>query len=190
MKINERHLCELSTLCTPADKRGYLNKLGEVDRTFQRRWFVLRGNLLFYFEGPDDSEPTGVIVLENCVVSVSEHEDRYAFELSFGGSGTRTYVLAADSQKEMEDWMRVLSRSSCSYLQTMIGLLQLQVADLDASSATKPTAVTETVTSDPQTSALTDEIRNSSGDLDSSATQHSLDATAEQTATANVVNMS
>jgi len=191
MKINERHLCELSTLCTPADKRGYLNKLGEVDRTFQRRWFVLRGNLLFYFEGPDDGEPTGVIVLENCVVSVSEHEDRYAFELSFGGSGTRTYVLAADSQKEMEDWMRVLSRSSCSYLQTMIGLLQHQVADLDASSAAKPTAVTENaVSSVPQTLAVTDEIRNSSGDLDSLATQHSPDATAEQTATANVVNTS
>ena len=73
----------------------------------------------------------------------------------------------------------------------MIGLLQHQVADLDASSATIPTAVTENaVTSDPQTSAVTDEIRNSSGDLDSSAAQHSLDATAEQTPTADVVNTS
>jgi len=140
MKINERHLCELSTLGTPADKQGYLNKRGAVNRSFQRRWFVLHGNLLFYFERPNAREPTGVIVTENCVVCTSEHEEKcYAFELSFGGAGTRTYVLAADSQQEMEDWMRVLSRSSCSYLQMMIARLQHQVARLDAA---KPTEVT------------------------------------------------
>lgn len=168
MKINERHLCELSTLGTPADKKGYLNKRGEINGSFRRRWFVLRGNLLFYFKQPDDTEPTGVIVLENCVVGVSEHEDHYAFELSFGGSGTRTYVLAADTQEEMEDWMRMLSRSSCSYLQLMIEQLQHQVADLDGSSASEPTAVTENAVSRVvQTSA--DEVGSMSSNISSSA---------------------
>ena len=188
MKINERHLCELSTLGTLAAKKGYLNKRGEINRSFQRRWFVLLGNLLFYFERPDDSEPAGVIVLENCIVSVSEHEDQYAFELSFGGFGSRTYVLAADTQEEMEDWMRVLSRSSCSYLQIMIKLLQHQVADLNASSATKPTA--NAVRRVSQTSAVTDEITSTSSDVDSSAALHSQDASIGQTVVADVVNTS
>ena len=162
MKINGKHLCELSTLGAP-DKRGYLNKRGEVNRSFQRRWFVLRGNLLFYFQRPDDSEPTGVIVLENCTVSLSEQEDCYAFELSFGGSGSRTYVLAADTHEEMEDWMRILSRSSCGHLRMMIGVLQRQVADLDESTATESMAAT-----DDTSAGLTQTSAVSSSDLDSS----------------------
>jgi len=133
MKINEQHLCELSTLGTPADKQGYLDKRGEVNRSFRRRWFVLRGNLLFYFERSENAVPTGVIVLENCAVHASECEDQYAFELSFGGAGTRTYVLAADTQEDMEDWMRAIASSSCGYLRTAVMDLQRQVAELDAS---------------------------------------------------------
>ena len=44
-------------------------------RNFQRRWFVLRGNLLFYFEKKSErSDPAGVIVLEGCTVELAEEE--------------------------------------------------------------------------------------------------------------------
>jgi hypothetical protein len=35
---------------TPPDKEGWLWKRGEVNKAFQKRYFVLKGNLLFYFE--------------------------------------------------------------------------------------------------------------------------------------------
>ena len=98
MKINEKHLIAFVSGSAAIDKQGFLNKRGELNRAFQRRWFVLKGNLLFYFERKTDAEPIGVIVIDGCSVELTENSDKYAFELAFSGSGTRTYVLAADSQ--------------------------------------------------------------------------------------------
>jgi len=98
MKINEKHLISFVSGSAAIDKQGFLNKRGELNKAFQRRWFVLKGNLLFYFERRTDSEPIGVIVIDGCSVELTENSDKYAFELAFSGSGTRTYVLAADSQ--------------------------------------------------------------------------------------------
>lgn len=52
----------------PVDLEGWLNKRGEVNKSWQRRWFVLKGNLLFYFERKGDREPLGMIILEGCTV--------------------------------------------------------------------------------------------------------------------------
>lgn len=79
MKINEKTLLTFAN-SKPVDKEGYLMKRGEgekkiymenskistlidsktsqqpnnlfptVNKAFQKRWFVLKGNLLFYFE--------------------------------------------------------------------------------------------------------------------------------------------
>ena len=68
MKINEKNLCSFAVSATPVDKEGYLNKRGEVNRNFQRRYFMLKGNLLFYFDKKGDKEPVGVIVLEGCTI--------------------------------------------------------------------------------------------------------------------------
>ena len=43
-----------------------------LDFQFQKRWFVLKGNLLFYFESKTSKEPVGVIVLEGCVIELAE----------------------------------------------------------------------------------------------------------------------
>jgi sesquipedalian len=47
---------------------GFLSKRGEVNKSFQRRWFVLKGNLLFYFEKKTDKEPLGMIIIEGCTI--------------------------------------------------------------------------------------------------------------------------
>ena len=39
---------------TPTDREGWLVKRGEVNRAFQKRWCVLKGNLLFYSEKQGD----------------------------------------------------------------------------------------------------------------------------------------
>jgi len=68
MKINEKNLAAFASSATPVDREGWLVKRGEVNKGYQRRWFVLKGNLLFYFEKRGDKEPVGVIVLEGCTI--------------------------------------------------------------------------------------------------------------------------
>lgn len=69
MKINDKNLTYFAT-CPPADYEGYLLKRGEVNKSWQKRYFVLKGNLLFYFEKKADREPIGVIILEGCTIGL------------------------------------------------------------------------------------------------------------------------
>lgn len=69
MKINEKNLCYFAT-SPPIDLEGWLQKRGEVNKSWQRRYFVLKGNLLFYFEKKGDREPIGVIILEGCTIGL------------------------------------------------------------------------------------------------------------------------
>lgn len=71
MKINEKNLSAYAVSSSPVDKEGYLNTRNEVSKSFQRRYFVLKGNLLFYFDKKGDKEPSGVIILEGYVVGKS-----------------------------------------------------------------------------------------------------------------------
>lgn len=132
MKINERHLVTFANGSATVDRQGYLNKRGELNKSFQRRWFVLKGNLLFYFDKKGDQEPIGVIILEGCSVELVENTDKYSFELAFLGSGARTYVLAADSQEEMEEWMQVLACAGYEYMKCAVEELQRQMDELNA----------------------------------------------------------
>lgn len=93
---------------------------------------MLKGNLLFYFERKTDAEPIGVIIIDGCSVELTENSDKYAFELAFSGSGTRTYVLAADSQEEMEAWMRALTCVGYDYMRKAVSDLQQQLNELNA----------------------------------------------------------
>lgn len=131
MKINEKNLCAYSISPTQIDKEGYLLKKGEVNKSFQRRWFVLKGNLLFYFEKKGDREPIGVIILEGCTIELAECEDQFTFKLLFHGGGGRTYVLVADSQESLEEWMKALARASYDYLKLMVNELQKQLDELN-----------------------------------------------------------
>lgn len=49
---------------------GWLQKRGEMYKTWHNRYFVLKGNLLFYFENKGDREPIGGIVLEGSTISM------------------------------------------------------------------------------------------------------------------------
>lgn len=131
MKINDKALSKFATSGAPADKEGYLLKRGDFNKGYQRRWFVLKGNLFFYYEKRHDKEPIGVVILEGCTVELSEDTDGFVFQIKFSGSGCRTYILAADSQEDMEDWMKVLSRASYDYMKLMVSELHRQLQDLN-----------------------------------------------------------
>lgn len=132
MKINERTLISLSTSNAPSDKEGWLWKRGEVNKNFQKRYFVLKGNLLFYFDKKTDREPVGVVILEGCTIELAEEErEKFAFKVAFHGEGKRTYVLGTDSQELLEEWMKVLACASYDYMKLMVLELQQQLAEAD-----------------------------------------------------------
>lgn len=132
MKLNEKHLVGFASGSAPVDKEGFLMKRGEVNKAFQKRYFVLKGNLLFYYEKKGDKEPIGVVILEGCTVELSENSDLYTFELVFQGSGTRTYVLAAESQEEMEAWMKAVACAGYDYMRLMVAELHRQMDEVTA----------------------------------------------------------
>ncbi|CAL1536296.1 unnamed protein product [Lymnaea stagnalis] len=130
MKIlNERGLAHFANSGAPPDKEGYLHKKGELNKGFQKRWFVLKGNLLFYFEHKADREPIGVIILEGYTIELAEDTDNFTFMINFAGSGSRSYSLCAATQESMESWMKALSCAGYEYIKLMVSELQSQLEE-------------------------------------------------------------
>ncbi|XP_050441769.1 sesquipedalian-1-like [Adelges cooleyi] len=135
MKINEKNLCAYSTSSSPIDKEGWLCKRGELNKGYQKRWFVLKGNLLFYFDRKADKEPVGVIILEGCTIELAENDDQFSFKIVFHGPNNRSYVLGAESQESMEQWMKALACASYDYIKLMVTDLQRQLQELEQTPA-------------------------------------------------------
>ncbi|XP_075430017.1 sesquipedalian-2 isoform X2 [Ascaphus truei] len=127
MKLNERSMAHYATCDSPADRTGYLYKKGERHTAYQKRWFILKGNLLFYFEERESKEPMGVVVLEGCTVELCQSNEEYAFAVRFDKAGSRPYILAAESQEEMECWVKALSRASFEYMRLVVRELERQL---------------------------------------------------------------
>jgi hypothetical protein len=133
MRVNDKTLISLSG-GTP-DHSGLLFKRGEVNRSFQRRWCCVRGNLFFYFDKKWDKEPIGCVVLEGCRIEISDPESGlFTFRIAFTAPG-RTYVLAAESHSDMEQWIRILSRANYDYLKFTAVELDSRLNDLRAAAA-------------------------------------------------------
>nr|CAI5851129.1 unnamed protein product [Callosobruchus analis] len=140
MKINEKNLSAFAVSATPVDKEGYLNKRGELNKNFQRRYFLLKGNLLFYFDKKGDKEPVGVIILEGCSIELAEDEEQFCFKIEFHGTNNRSYVLGAESQEAMEQWMKALACAGYDYMKLMVAELQRQLDDIEETPLPLPLA--------------------------------------------------
>lgn len=119
MKLHEKILTHYLSCTSPVDKEGYLYKKKERTATYHRRWFVLKGNLLFYQERPADRHLLGVVVLEGCAVRRSEADGQFAFNLVFG-AGLRTYRFAAADRNSQESWVKALLSASHCYLSLLL----------------------------------------------------------------------
>lgn len=174
MKINEKNLSAYSTSTSPVDKEGWLCKRGELNKGYQKRWFVLKGNLLFYFDRKSDKEPLGVVILEGCSIGIlcyfitinwvviksicnfyysselAENDDQFSFKIIFHGPNNRSYILGADSQESMEQWMKSLACASYDYMKFMVADLQRQLKELEGililiNIASKPECIVPTL---------------------------------------------
>uniref|UniRef100_A0A671UVH2 Sesquipedalian n=1 Tax=Sparus aurata TaxID=8175 RepID=A0A671UVH2_SPAAU len=130
MKLNERSVAHYATCDSPPDKTGFLFKKGERNTAYHRRWFVLKGNMLFYFEERDSREPIGVIVLEGCTVELCESAEEFAFAIKFEVAKARVYKMAAENQAAMESWVKALSRASFDYMRLVVKELERQLEEI------------------------------------------------------------
>ncbi|AWP19290.1 putative sesquipedalian-1-like [Scophthalmus maximus] len=126
MKLHEKILTHYLSCTSPVDKEGYLYKKKERNASYQRRWFVLKANLLFYQERPADRHLLGVIVLEGCAVRRSESDGQFALSLAFEGTGLKTYRFAAVDRQTQESWVKALLSASHCYLSLLVRDLERQ----------------------------------------------------------------
>lgn len=92
----------------------------ERTATYHRRWFVLKGNMLFYQERPADRHLVGVIVLEGCAVRRCEADGQLCFSLVFQAPGLRAYRFAAEDRLTQESWVKFLLSASHCYLSLLV----------------------------------------------------------------------
>ncbi|XP_056350576.1 rho GTPase-activating protein 22 isoform X2 [Oenanthe melanoleuca] len=103
-------------------KCGWLKKQRSIMKNWQQRWFVLRGDQLFYYKDEEETKPQGLILLQGSQVNElppnPDEPGKHLFEISPGGAGDRekmpvnheAFLLMANSQNEMEDWVKAIRR--------------------------------------------------------------------------------
>eukprot|EP01127_Copromyxa_protea_P011477 TRINITY_DN2883_c0_g1_i1.p1 TRINITY_DN2883_c0_g1~~TRINITY_DN2883_c0_g1_i1.p1 ORF type:complete len:1558 (-),score=280.57 TRINITY_DN2883_c0_g1_i1:34-4707(-) len=104
-----------------AERKGYLKKFSPP-RTWTKRYFILKESCLYYFKGPKDEEPYGIIVLENLTVTKSGTK-RFVLSTKDGapvkycktsGSGVmvqgtqKEIILCTDTELARNEWMNSL----------------------------------------------------------------------------------
>uniref|UniRef100_A0A8C6SFD3 Pleckstrin homology domain containing, family A member 7b n=1 Tax=Neogobius melanostomus TaxID=47308 RepID=A0A8C6SFD3_9GOBI len=99
----------------PVVVRGWLYKQDSSGmRLWKRKWFVLSDFCLFYYKDSREETVLGSIPLPSYVISPVETEDhinrKYAFKAEH--CGMRTYFFSADTQEDMNGWIRAMNQAA------------------------------------------------------------------------------
>uniref|UniRef100_A0A672JII4 Pleckstrin homology domain containing, family A member 7b n=1 Tax=Salarias fasciatus TaxID=181472 RepID=A0A672JII4_SALFA len=102
-------------LNVPVVVRGWLYKQDSSGmRLWKRKWFVLSDYCLFYYKDSREETVLGSIPLPSYVIAPVEPDDhinrKYAFKAEH--SGMRTYFFSADTQEDMNGWIRAMNQAA------------------------------------------------------------------------------
>eukprot|EP01125_Pyxidicula_operculata_P013345 TRINITY_DN441_c0_g1_i2.p1 TRINITY_DN441_c0_g1~~TRINITY_DN441_c0_g1_i2.p1 ORF type:complete len:528 (+),score=93.94 TRINITY_DN441_c0_g1_i2:36-1619(+) len=98
------------------DKEGELRKQGHVVKNWKLRWFILKGDRLWYFIKKGDNNPRGEIPLINSEMKVDNTLNRqYCFEL-YAPVIKKIFYIQATTQGEMEEWMDAISSAADAWI--------------------------------------------------------------------------
>lgn len=84
MHINDKQLAHFARSPQRIDKKGIMYKKGFINTAFKERFFVLKGNLLFYYNKEHDKDPIGVLILERCSIESTHRlgaDDLFCFSV-------------------------------------------------------------------------------------------------------------
>ena len=105
----------------PHDKEGFLTKQGGAIKTWKRRWFVLKGNKLWYFKGRTDTSAKGFIELEPTTLVRDEgtcnKKKKPMFSIQARGlKGRRLFMIYPETAQERDEWIDAIRRNvaACS----------------------------------------------------------------------------
>jgi hypothetical protein len=88
-------------------KAGYLSKKGERRKTWKKRWFVLRPAHLAYYKTSAEYQLLKILDLSevhSCTaISLKKHANTFGLV-----SPVRTFYLQANSQKEVQEWVKAI----------------------------------------------------------------------------------
>ncbi|XP_067377270.1 rho GTPase-activating protein 22 isoform X1 [Channa argus] len=113
--------------CSPLDlekalKAGWLKRQRSIMKNWQLRWFVLRTEALYFYKDQDETKAQGCIPLQGSQINElpanQDEPGRHLFEVIPGGGGEKdrtgisheSYLLMANSQSDMEEWVRAIQR--------------------------------------------------------------------------------
>ncbi|XP_077973704.1 uncharacterized protein LOC120347891 isoform X2 [Styela clava] len=101
-------------------RSGWLKKQGGMIKTWNERWFVLRGDVLFYYKDKEENKLLGTITLRgNEVVdhpNKMNEPNKYFFEIIPGGDkenlskNHNSYMMSTTTQNDKEEWLRVMKK--------------------------------------------------------------------------------
>ncbi|KAM8971168.1 rho GTPase-activating protein 24 isoform X2 [Sarcophilus harrisii] len=101
-------------------KCGWLRKQGGFSKTWHMCWFVLKGDQLYYFKDKDETKLLGTIsLIGNKVIEHPYSEEspgQFLFEVLPGKdqhqmtANYETYLLMANTQNDMEEWLKTIRR--------------------------------------------------------------------------------
>ncbi|NXF73341.1 RHG22 protein, partial [Sclerurus mexicanus] len=103
-------------------KCGWLKKQRSIMKNWQQRWFVLRGDQLFYYKDEEETKPQGDFSITKQVVELGKRLEGVYLPTKAcwppSGAGDRekmpanheAFLLMANSQNEMEDWVKAIRR--------------------------------------------------------------------------------
>ncbi|XP_060895673.1 rho GTPase-activating protein 22 isoform X2 [Labrus mixtus] len=120
-------LSRVSRPCSPLDqekalKVGWLKRQRSIMKNWQLRWFVLRTEALYFYKDQDETKAQGCIPLQGSQVNElpanQDEPGRHPFEIVPGVAGEKdrtgmsheSYLLMANSQTDMEEWVRAIRR--------------------------------------------------------------------------------
>lgn len=97
-----------------ADFEGYLVKRSSWLQEWRTRYFVLKGNKLYFSKSPKDA-PHGVIDLKDCL-TVKSAEDQTGKPNSFEvATPEATYYMYANSESDKDQWIGAIGRAIVRY---------------------------------------------------------------------------
>ncbi|XP_029384075.1 rho GTPase-activating protein 22 isoform X2 [Echeneis naucrates] len=101
-------------------KAGWLKKQRSIMKNWQLRWFVLRSDQLYFYKDEEETKPQGCITLQGCQVNEltanPDEPGRHLFEIVPAGEKDRapisheSFLLMANSQTDMDDWVKAIRR--------------------------------------------------------------------------------